>query len=190
MKHYKFDEDNLTFVMIRHYTKPLLFIIALSICISIGFAITMHKERKLIATEIKVILLEQDAFSQEKLIELIKRMNFQFPYIVLAQAIHESNNFKSSLFLENHNTFGMKCPLQRVNSANGSQRGYAYYDTWKESVYDYGLYTMSYLNKITSEEMYYSFLSQFYAEDPDYVEKLELLIIQKDLKSLFINPLN
>lgn len=187
MKHYKFDDVNLTFVMIRHYTKPLIWILIFTICLSIGLGITMRKERRMIASEMRVILLERDAFSQDKLVSLIKTMNFSFPYIVLAQAIHESNNFTSPLFLENNNMMGMKEPLQRVNSANGSKRDYAYYNTWKESLYDYGLYTTSYLSKITSEDMYYSFLQQYYAEDPDYVNKIKNIIVTQNLKSLFIN---
>ena len=54
-----------------------------------------------------------------------------------------------------------------------------------ESVYDYGFYYASYLSGITTEKGYFDFLSQFYAEDPDYVVKLKGIIEDENLKSLF-----
>lgn len=185
MKYYKWDPNNLTFVTIRHYTKPLIFLVLLIISISVIIYFGMYKEKKIIATELKVILLEQESFSQDKLVSLISIMNFSFPYIILAQAIHESGNFTSPLFIENNNMFGMKEPLMRINIASGSKRGYAYYETWKESLYDYALYVTCYLSKISTEEMYYSYLQQFYAEDPNYVSKIKNIVEQQKLKSLF-----
>jgi flagellum-specific peptidoglycan hydrolase FlgJ len=124
-------------------------------------------------------------FSEEKLIAEIKSMHFKFPYIVLAQAMHETNFFVSPIFNENHNLFGMKESYKRINVAKGTQSEHAYYNSWNESVIDYALYTATYLSVLKTEEDYFDYLSENYAEDKQYVFKLKTLIKEKNLKSYF-----
>lgn len=69
--------------------------------------------------------------------------------------------------------FGMREARVRANLARGTKRSHAYYDTWKESLYDYALYYSSYLAKMRTEEQYYNYLDQSYAEDPNYVSKVK-----------------
>ena len=177
MKHiYKFDHDNLIFVKIREYTKPVIGMLCIAMLVLGGIIVNMKYQKKVIYSEIQLILLEQDKFSQEKLITMIEGLHFPFPDIVYAQAILESNNFQSKLFIENNNLFGMKPSFQRITSSTGEQQGYAYYPTWKESVYDYALYSATYLSKIDTEENYYNYLGQFYAEDTAYVKSLRNII--------------
>ena len=54
-----------------------------------------------------------------------------------------------------------------------------------ESLYDYGFYCATYLSSIKQEDDYYNYLSQFYAEDKNYVDKLKTIIERDDLKSKF-----
>lgn len=107
---------------------------------------TISQEEKL------VILKELDNFSNKALKEEIGTLNFKFPHIVYAQAVLESGRFKSKIFLENNNLFGMKVASSRATLGKGEQSGYAYYDSWKESLYDYALYYNRYLSSITSEK--------------------------------------
>lgn len=89
--------------------------------------------------------------------ELIKQ---KIPHhkIVLAQARHETGNFKSRLCKVNHNLFGMK-----------KGKRYVKYSHWKESVADYK-------KRISSRYKggdYYAFLNKIgYAKDPHYNSKL------------------
>ncbi len=55
-------------------------------------------------------------------------------------ARRESGNFKSKVFRENNNAFGMRLPRRRTTTAVGRNRGYAVYDKWYDSVYDYWLW--------------------------------------------------
>jgi uncharacterized FlgJ-related protein len=136
--------------------------------------------------EDRVLLLEEIyAFSEAKLIEQIARLNFRHPHIVLAQAKLESGNYSSAIFRENNNLFGMKKATVRLNLATTSNKGHAYYDTWQDSVLDYALYTATYLNSLKTEEQYYNYLAQNYAEDTMYVYKVKQIVEAQNLKKLF-----
>lgn len=186
---YKFNEITLQFIKV-HWTygwlKTIGGYLLLVIVLFGGIILIRHAEME---REIKVIIADRTKFTEEKLVNLIESLHFPFPYIVMAQAIHESSDqgksFNSKLFLENKNMFGMKRAMSRMTTAEGEQSGYAYYDTWIECVYDRALYSATYLSNIKTEEDYYSYLAQYYAEDPNYVERLKVLIIEKDLKSKF-----
>ena len=185
MRHYKFDHDNLTFVMIRHYSKPIIYLLSIVICVLIVTLFFTKIEKKIVYSEMKIIIAEQDKFTEEKLIDIIQDLNFQWPYIVYAQAILESDHFHSKLFIENSNLFGMTQSVQRITLSKGTSNNYAYYTSWQQSVYDYALYSATYLSKIPTEEGYFSYLAQYYASDPNYVTKLKKLIEEQDLKSIF-----
>lgn len=124
-------------------------------------------------------------FSEEKLIELLKTLNVKYPHIVLAQAKIESANYTSKIFKENHNLFGMKEARVRINTANGTQYNHAYYSNWRESVYDYAFYQCRYLGRVNSEQEYYNYLDQSYAEAPNYVQSLRAIVNREKLKDKF-----
>jgi len=86
--------------------------------------------------------------------------------------------------MENNNLFGMKEATQRINLSKGTQTNHAYYSYWMDSVYDYALYCATYLSKLKTEDDYYNYLSQSYAEDGSYIDKLKN-IVTDDLKSKF-----
>jgi len=119
-------------------------------------------------------------FTEEKLIEYIDELNIKFPHIVLAQARLESGNFKSKIFKENNNLFGMKEAKQRISTNKGTNLGHAKYDSWKECVLDYALYQATYLSKFKTEEQYYSYLADNYAENGRYIKLIKK--IAKDYK--------
>jgi hypothetical protein len=140
-----------------------------------------------IETELIVLDSSESTFSQEALVEEIKKLNIRFPHIVLAQSILETGYWESRIYQENHNLFGMKQARARATTANGTQLGHAYYDDWKESVTDYALYQAAYLNKIRKENQYLRYLDKNYAEAKDYDKKLEAIIERENLKELFLD---
>ena len=137
--------------------------------------------------ELLIISLEEErnSFSRDKLVEELKRLNVKYPHIVMAQAIIESGNFKSRIFKENNNLFGMKEAGVRVNTAVGTQHGHAYYSNWMELMYDYAFNQSRYLGNIKSEQQYFSYLGNSYAEADHYVKTLKTVIERENLKSLF-----
>ena len=124
-------------------------------------------------------------FSEEALVEQIEKLNFRFPEIVLAQATQETNTFTSNLFRENNNLFGMREAKVRANLAAGTNRSHAYYDNWEDSVIDYALYYSTYLHKLKTEQAYYAYLREHYAEDVNYVTRLKQIVQSKNLTSKF-----
>lgn len=101
------------------------------------------------------------------------------PDVVMAQAMLETGNFRSRLCTEQNNLFGMNYPRQRPSTAAGScTEGFAMYDTWYDSVKDMRLFQQWYVSKGWSLDVYLLFLQALgYAEDPDYLTKLNSLCI-------------
>ena len=147
------------------------------------------KEAIAIPSESELVILEsdEDVFSQEALVEELKRLNVRYPHIVLAQAILETGFYDSRIYHENHNLFGMKEARARATTAVGTQLGHAYYDHWKESVTDYALYQAAYLNKLRTEKKYLNYLERNYAEAKNYDKMLVKLIEEYKLKELFLD---
>jgi hypothetical protein len=98
------------------------------------------------------------------------------PEIVLLQIRLETGNLTSSLCREHNNIAGMKKPAVRRTTATGKTKsGYAYYDTWFDSIIDIGLFQQYYIQKGRDLSDYEKFLSGLYAEDPLYLVKLKRL---------------
>ncbi len=111
----------------------------------------------------------------DQLLTYIFDLRLEHPYIVFAQAIEESGHFKSEIFQENNNLFGMKMPWNRATTAIGINRGHAVYTSWRQSVIDYAFFQMSYMRGLTREE-YLLKLSKSYAENKKYVANLKRII--------------
>lgn len=119
---------------------------------------------------------QDDRFSEENLLILLKELNIKNYQVVYAQAVLETGHFKSKSFTIGNNLFGMKVAKQRPTTAAGEYLGHAKYNSWKESVYDYALYYSKYLSKFSTQEQYLNYLKQHYAEDPTYINKLLKII--------------
>ena len=129
--------------------------------------------------------IQPDTFSREKLAQMLKDLNVRFPHIVMAQAILESGNFQSNIFRSNRNLFGMKEAKARCTTAKGTELNHAYYDNWKESVYDYAFFQSRYLSDLKTEEQYMAYLGANYAEASDYKEVILKVIKNHKLREMF-----
>lgn len=171
---YKYNKDSLSYEQVsfkKIYGLPIvIFLIVNTFIGSKVYEPTVIE--KLTEVEKTIIISEHNEFSFDRLVIEIGTMNFDHPEIVLAQTRLETGNYKSVIFNENHNLFGMKFARRRVRLSGGTDRGHAYYDTWKESLYDYGFYYSKYLDDM-SEDEYYDYLKQNYAEDPSYIKKVK-----------------
>jgi len=135
--------------------------------------------------ELVILNPEEQSFSQEELVVMLKELNVKYPHIVLAQSILETGHYSSTIFKTNHNLFGMKEARRRVKTAKGTQLNHAYYDNWKESVYDYAFYQCRYLGRVNNEDEYYQALDASYAEAGQYSYNLKQIIEKENLKDLF-----
>jgi len=185
--YYKFNKETLLFEKTKITNVTLLGLgVFIGLSLILGFTSNPTIKIQTLSQEEKLIVIrEYNEFSEAKLIEKINQLNFKFPHIILAQSYQETGHYKSGIFLENNNLFGMKEAKLRANLAKGTNRGHAYYETWQESVIDYALYYSSYLRSINTEGEYFEYLRQNYAEDPTYVQRLKQIIKKQELKSKF-----
>jgi hypothetical protein len=176
---YRFDKKTLTFKNV--FASWVFFVTILcTTLVAVVIGIIRVNDVSFISEETKAIILREsdkaNEFSPEKLKAYVLELNIRFPYIVYAQAQLETGEFKSKIFKENNNLFGMKVATRRPTTNKGEDNGHAFYDHWKESVVDYAFYSAQYLSHIKSESEYFEYLSQSYAEDAQYVTKLRKII--------------
>lgn len=120
-----------------------------------------------------IVKLEQPEFllksPEEGLIEALDYYDVEYPNIVYAQAILETGHFKSKVYREYNNLFGLY---------NSKTKSYYKFDHWSKSVIAYLDFIQ---NKYRPPNDYYKFLSDIgYAEDPEYINKLKIIVNQYD----------
>jgi uncharacterized FlgJ-related protein len=164
-------------------TKPLIvfgcFVLIASSIISFIIIRNLDNVRYISEETRQILINENSKFSEKELKKLILELNLKFPHIVLAQAKLESGLFKSKIFFENNNLFGMKVATTRPTTNTGEQYQHAVFNNWRESVIDYGFYQARYLSNIKTEAQYLDYLRQSYAEDSNYVNKLKIILAEK-----------
>ena len=153
----------------------LLFFILLS-----SFISAKKENIKYIQTEITIntrdtIQLKQDIFKE------IDRLPFKFRHIVKAQAILESSHFKSPVFTQNMNTFGMRVARSRPTLCISENLGHAVYKSLEDCVLDRFTFEVLYLKNL-SEEDYYLYLDRSYAEGNGYSKMLKSIVRSNNLK--------
>ena len=173
---YRFDKKTLQFKSV--FASWVFFIaMAITTLVAVVIGIIRVNDVSFISEETKAIILREadkaNEFSPEKLKAYILELNIKFPHIVYAQAQLETGEFKSKIFKENNNLFGLKQATRRPTTSKGTENGHAYFDEWKESVVDYAFYQAAYLKEIRSESEYLEYLGANYAEDPNYVSKVK-----------------
>lgn len=181
---YKFDRQSLRFIKVKWLSWSLT-LLGIAAFFFLILTVSAKIDQKITEDKIMVFLTRQNHFTNEKLISKLKEMHFRFPHIIYGQALLETDHFKSRIFKENNNLFGMKEATKRVNLCLGTQYNHAFYNSWLDSVVDYGFYFSVYLSRIATEVEYFDFLGEFYAEDVNYVAKLKEIIKNENLQSLF-----
>jgi hypothetical protein len=177
---YKFNKTTLKFEGV--FLKTSLFVIVAIVFASLTSYIIGHykgyydyKHAIVSPEERMIVIQENDKFTKEKFKEYLLQLNIKFPHIVYAQAVLETGNFQSKIFSANHNLFGMKEARVRATTNLGSELGHAIYGHWRESVVDYALFQCAFLTSVKTEEGYYQYLKENYAEAPNYVAKVREL---------------
>lgn len=178
MKLYTFDKNSIYFKEVSKWN-ILQFIIGVVLITHIVSMVINPSIQSSIEKIPIAISNNKSSFSEEKLKEMIVELNLKHPDVIYAQAILESGNFKSSIFKNNNNLFGMKEAKQRPTTALGTQLNHAYYNNWRDCVLDYAIWQSSYARRLTKEQ-YLDLLNDMYAEDNSYKIKLiKLIELQK-----------
>lgn len=183
---YTYCKNQLQHKKVNLFKTALILLSTIGVFSTVSFYMGTHRGfKKLTPVEKSIVIKRSDTFSKEKLIQMLKDLNIKQPHIVMAQSMTETGHWKSQIFLENHNLFGMKQARRRITTAEGTNRNHAYYTHWRESVYDYAFYQCRYLSSIKNEAEYLQYLGASYAEDPNYVKSLKIMIDKYKLRELF-----
>lgn len=110
-------------------------------------------------------------FSPEVFAKEVLKQGIEHPEVAVAQAMIESGHFKSPLFQENNNVFGMKFPRQRQTTAVRQNKGQSYYKNWIDSVKDYKLWQSNMGLENLSRDEYIEKLDKIYCIPPSCANK-------------------
>ena len=120
-------------------------------------------------------------FTEKNLAQELKKQGIMYPDVALAQSMLETGYFKSNIFLDNNNLFGMKHPKQRPTLSKGPNRGHASFNNWQDSVKDYKMWQE--YNKLSnlSKDQYIAKLNRIYCMPPscgsnNYAKKVQSLL--------------
>ena len=186
---YTYCSDSLVFKRIKAsiYLKiGTIFLIMFASASFIAYEIGLRNSIQNLTSEERITLInEKDSFSKEKMANMLDDLNVKFPWIPMAQSMIETGQWKSEVFLENNNLFGMREAKSRITTSIGTNLNHAEYNSWRESVYDYAFYQSRYLGNIKTESEYYQYLDASYAEDPGYIKKVQQIVERCNLKKLF-----
>lgn len=129
----------------------------------------------------KEITIKQQGYNPDSVFEYITAMRISNPKVVMAQAIEESGNFKSDVYKNANNMFGMKKPYVRISTIPYiDYKGYKKYKNWQECIIDYAFWQLQNTKSNLSDLEYIDMIAKKYAENPNY--KKNLLKIYNSLK--------
>lgn len=172
---FKFNEQKLAFEKTNKLLKyrAIVGILFLSV-----FLLAEKKSKtEYIPTEVTI---EQKDY-QKTVFEMVDKLPFEHKAIIKSQILLETSHFKSDIYIHNKNLFGFRVAKSRLTTQVGENLKHAVYKSLEESVLDRLLYEAKYLHG-KSEEEYYKFLDDFYAEGDNYSQTLKQIIKQNNLK--------
>ena len=172
---YSYNKQQLQYkkIQIKHYIYSILIIGAIFSSFSFTAAVQFNNAIEKIAVVIRV---NEESFNEKNLKKEINKLNFKYPSIILAQAKLESGNYKSNIFKENNNLFGLKVAKLRCTTALGENLNHSIYKNWQSSVQDRAMWEIQNCKNIHSEEEYYQLLDAMYSETDNYSQMLKQII--------------
>lgn len=137
------------------------------------------------ATLNKSVVVNEDAFSQEKLLEYMRKLKIKHLEFTFAQTQIESAYYSSPIFNENGNMFGMKEAYQRPTTCIGTNRNHANYENWRDAVVDFAIFQARVLAKVKNRKEYREYIGKYYAEDKEYLKKVDAKIKENRACGIF-----
>lgn len=142
---------------------------------------------KCIILLIHLLLQDTISLNRDNLINQLQHDSIQYTNVVYAQALLESNSFKSHSCKKYNNVFGMTYPNKRITVAK-KHYPYAKYDNWKESVQDYKLFQCYIFGKRKlTEKQYITYICRKYAKDRSYRYKLKKIMTADEARAKSIS---
>lgn len=173
MKFYKRNED-LSFTSIKAWgVLPLVGLCLFAMAFGGYFIAHQIQEQIKPKVVIDTVFINTDTleFTPENLKMVIKELGIHNPDVVYKQAVLETGNFKSRIFLENNNCFGFKVFPRKWEGVQMpfQNRSHLVFKNWAESVEQYKLWQEA---NFTDKDYARHLIKKGYAEDPNYFSKI------------------
>lgn len=172
-KLYYFDEKGKSYRFRIYPYLLLFFMMSMLLSISKDHSKTVEYE---VEPQFVEIYTGEEPFDFKQFKEFVIECGIRFPDIVLAQAIKEAN-FKSDIWKENNNPFGLKCAKSRNTTSIGENRNHAKFANWRMAVLDYALMQAVFARKVKTRKQYFEYLKN-YAEDENYEKGIKKILKQ------------
>lgn len=104
------------------------------------------------------------------------------PAVVVSQAFLETGGFRSAIFLESRNPFGLKVPARRPTLAVGTARGHAVFSCYGDAVSEYFARQRGWsaIRGAGTDDAYMlATVASGYATDPGYLVKWRALLVAR-----------
>ncbi len=126
----------------------------------------------------KYAIKKNSQITKDSVIRLLNDCGIWYPDLVFAQIVQESSIGKHTPEGNSNNLVGMKYAKSRETTAYASTKdGYGKYKNWELCVLDRALWDYAFFGyKKPSREAYKQKLSELYAQDKNYIFKLETII--------------
>lgn len=126
----------------------------------------------------KYVIKKNSQITKDSVIRLLNDCGIWYPDLVFAQIVQESGIGKHTPEGNSNNLLGMKYAKSRETTAYASTKdGYGKYKNWELCVLDRALWDYAFFGyKKPSREAYKQKLSKLYAQDKNYIFKLETII--------------
>ncbi len=109
-------------------------------------------------------------FTPELFVKKVKEAGITYPDVAIAQSLWETGHFKSEIFTDNNNLFGMRHPKVRRTTSIGKSRNHAKYNNWLDSIADYKLWEKDWGMDKLPKDQYIAKLSKIYRFPPECKE--------------------
>lgn len=123
--------------------------------------------------------------------ETTKELGAWYPEVIMAQCVLESACGTSAVGRRDNNMYGMKRVSSRVTTQVGSDKsGYGVYRNWKHSIIDRILWDRYNWKEKPTKLQYVMRIQGVYAEDPNYLGKLNKEAsrwLKKDVQDTIVN---
>ena len=151
----RYNKETLNIEEVKYWKVFVCFFGIILLFLLSSFIAPKDYKTKYIKTETEVNVITNNSFSEENLIEEIKRVKIKNAHIFYAQILIESKHFKSPKFKKFNNLCGMRVAGSRPSTRSGEDDfGFATYRNWKDCVLDYALLQSGFARDLKENEYY------------------------------------
>lgn len=178
---YYYSKKDLAMKKITWYNYMIIVFILLFLGTSFGFSTTI-KINNFVERIPIIIRPNKEILNEKNLRNKIKELHLKYEDVIVAQYIIESGAGTSNIYKQNNNFLGLKEPHSRPTTSLGTNLNHSIFEEWTSCLIDYSMWQIMCARGINTQEEYIQLLGEIYAEDPQYIIKINN-ILNKNTKN-------